>query len=100
MSVAGTYDCTIRTPMGPQSGTLVVQPGADGTFSGSISGDMGAMDITGGQVNGQTLAWSMKMTRPMPIDLECAATVNGDTISGSVKAGMFGPMDLAGTRRA
>lgn len=100
MSVAGTYDCTIKTPMGPQSGTLVVEPGADGTFSGSITGDMGAMEITGGEVHGQTLTWSMKMTKPMPIDLECTATVDGDAISGSVKAGMFGSMDLSGTRKA
>ena len=99
MAVGGTYDCTIKTPLGDQVGVLVVEPGADGTFSGSVSGDMGAMDIAGGSVSGETLSWSMKMTTPMPMDLECEATVAGDAITGSIKAGMFGSMTLNGTRR-
>jgi len=34
----------------------------------------------------------------MPMTLECEATVDGDTITGSVKAGAFGSMQLSGTR--
>jgi hypothetical protein len=32
--------------------------------------------------------------------LECTATVDGDAISGEVKAGAFGSMGLSGARQA
>jgi hypothetical protein len=100
MSVAGTYDCVTNTPLGRQKGVLTVTPGDGDSFAGHISGDLGAMDIRDGRIDGQTLRWSMKMTSPMPMDLDCTATVEGDAITGVVKAGMFGSMELTGTRRS
>ncbi len=101
MSVAGTYDCSIKTPMGDQSGTFTVVPGDDGTsFSGSITGAMGSMDIADGTIEGNTLLWKMEMTAPMPMKLDCTATVDGDQVTGKVKAGIFGSMELSGTRQA
>jgi hypothetical protein len=49
-------------------------------------------------MDGNTLTWSMKMTVPMPMTLEGSATVDGDTVTGSVKAGAFGSFPLSGTR--
>ncbi|EJL20840.1 hypothetical protein [Novosphingobium sp. AP12] len=100
MSVAGTYDCVTNTPLGRQKGVLTIVPGAGDSFNGHISGDLGSMDITDGRISGQTLTWSMKMTSPMPMDLDCTATVEGDQLTGQVKAGMFGSMELTGTRQA
>jgi hypothetical protein len=100
MSVAGTYDVTIKSPMGDQKGTLTVNPSSD-TFTGSItSGMMGSMDVSNGKVSGNTITWTMDMKVPMPMTLEGEATVDGDSISGSVKAGAFGSMPLSGTRAA
>jgi hypothetical protein len=42
----------------------------------------------------------MKMTVPMPMTLEGEATVDGDTITGGVKAGAFGTFPMTGTRKA
>jgi hypothetical protein len=100
MTVGGTYECVTKTPLGAQKGTLTIVPESADTFSGSIVGDLGAMDIKGGRISGNTLTWQMKMTMPMPMDLDCTATVDGDTITGEVKAGMFGSMSLSGTRSA
>lgn len=100
MTVAGTYDCVTQTPLGPQKGRLTIVPDGANGFSGSITGDLGSMDIAGGRISGNTLAWQMRMTMPMPMDLDCTATVDGDAINGEVKAGMFGTMKLAGTRAA
>jgi hypothetical protein len=100
MSVAGTYDCVTDTPLGRQKGVLTIIPGGDDGFTGQISGDLGTMAITDGRISGDTLAWSMKMTMPMPMDLDCTATVEGDALAGTIKAGMFGSMKLTGTRRA
>jgi len=98
MPVAGTYDCVTKTPIGAQKGRLTIVPDDAGGFSGAITGDLGSMDIKNGRVSGDTLTWQMKMTMPMPMDLDCTATVDGDTITGEVKAGMFGSMALTGTR--
>jgi hypothetical protein len=99
MSVAGTYDCTIKTPMGPQNAQLTVAPTGSDSFTGTIGGDMGQMEIEDGTVAGQTISWKMKMTKPMPMNLDCEATIDGDTLTGKIKTGMFGAMDLTGTRR-
>ncbi len=40
------------------------------------------------------------MTVPMPMTLEGTATVDGDTLTGSVNAGAFGSMAMSGTRTA
>jgi hypothetical protein len=98
MAVDGTYNTTVMSPMGDQTGKLTVNDKGDGTFSGKMEGGMGSMDIESGTVDGDTVRWSMDMTVPMPMKLECEATVDGDTITGTVNAGAFGAMPLTGTR--
>ena len=97
MSVAGTYEVSVKTPMGDQGGTFTVVVDGD-SFSGSLNGGMGSMDVAGGTVSGNTLSWKMDMKVPMPMTLDCTATVEGDTMTGDVKAGVFGSMPLTGKR--
>ncbi len=97
MSVAGSYDCVVKSPMGDQKSTLTVNVDGD-TWSGTNSGAQGSLDVYEGKVDGNTLTWKMDMKVPMPMTLEGTATVDGDTITGSVKAGMFGSMPMSGTR--
>ena len=100
MSVAGTYDCVTKSPMGDQSGTFTVVPGDDGnTFTGSMAGATGTMDVEDGKIDGNTLTWKMNMTVPMPMTLDCEATVEGDQLTGNVNAGAFGAMPLTGQRQ-
>ncbi len=98
MAVDGTFNTTVKSPMGDQSGKLTINDKGDGTFSGKMEGGMGSMDIDSGTVDGDTVRWSMDMTVPMPMKLECEATIDGDTITGTVNAGAFGAMPLTGTR--
>ncbi len=99
MSVAGQYDCVTKSPMGDQKSVLTVTVDGD-SWTGSNAGQMGALDITDGKVDGNTLTWTMDMKVPMPMKLEGSATVDGDTITGQVKAGAFGTMAMNGTRKA
>lgn len=99
MSPGGSYDCVTKTPMGDQKGVLTIVPDGEDRFTGSITGDLGSMDISDGHISGNTLSWRMKMTMPMPMDLDCTATIEGDALTGKVKAGMFGEMELKGVRR-
>jgi hypothetical protein len=97
MSVAGTYNCVTHTPMGDQTFVFTVNPDGD-TFTGTNSGQMGSMDVENGKVDGNTLIWQMKITVPMPMTLDCTATVDGDAMTGKVTAGMFGTFPMEGTR--
>ena len=98
MSAAGTWNTTVKSPMGDQSGTFTVVDNGDGTFSGNLAGGMGSMDIEDGKIDGDTLSWKMNMVVPMPMTLTCEATVEGDSLTGSVNAGAFGAMPFSGTR--
>ena len=97
MSVAGTYNTTVKSPMGDQKGTLTVNRDGD-SWTGNMAGGMGSMDISNGTVEGDTLKWTMDMTVPMPMKLTCEATVDGDSMTGKVNAGAFGDMPLSGER--
>jgi len=97
MSVSGTYNVTVKTPMGDQTGMFTVNASGD-TFTGSLDGSLGSLPVANGKVSGDTLTWQMDMKVPMPMTLDCEATVAGDTLDGSVKAGVFGSMALNGTR--
>lgn len=99
--LAGTYECTTKSPMGDQKGTLTVVPGPDGeTFTGTMVSPTGSMEVEEGRIEGNRLTWVLNMTSPMPMKLEGDATVEGDQLSGHVKAGVFGNMGLTGTKVA
>lgn len=99
MSVAGEYECITKSPMGDQKSVLTVNVDGD-SWTGSNAGQMGALEITDGKVDGNTITWTMDMKVPMPMKLEGTATVDGDTITGQIKAGAFGSMAMSGTRKA
>ena len=97
MSVAGTYDCVTKTPMGDQKSKFTVTVDGD-TFTGQQAGAMGSMDVVDGKVDGNTLTWKMNMTVPMPMKLEGSATIDGDALTGTINAGAFGAMPMTGVR--
>ncbi len=97
MAIDGVYEVIVKSPMGDQKAVLTVK--SDGaTWTGSQAGQMGANEITDGTIEGDTIRWVTKMTSPMPMTLENEATIDGDAIAGSVKAGAFGTFPLSGTR--
>jgi hypothetical protein len=98
-NVAGAYDCVTKSPMGDQKSVFTVNVDGD-SFTGSNAGGMGSLDVENGKVEGNKLTWTMNMKVPMPMTLECEATVDGDTLTGSIKAGPFGSMAMTGTRQA
>jgi len=97
MAVDGTYETVVKSPMGDQKATLTVNSSGD-TWTGTQAGAMGTTEITDGKVHGDKLTWSVSITVPMPMTLTNEATVDGDTINGTVTAGAFGSFPLTGTR--
>ena len=99
-TVAGKWNCVVRSPLGEQQSVLTVTDNGDGTWSGDNTGAMGGLSCDNGKVDGSKITWTMDMKVPMPMTLECEATVDGDTLTGGVKAGMFGTSPMTGTRTA
>ena len=95
-NVDGTWECKVSSPMGDQEFTLTVTS-AGQSFTGTASGGIGSMDV-GGEVDGDELTWSMRVSKPMSVTLNCTATVSGDALAGKVSAGIFGKFDVAGVR--
>jgi hypothetical protein len=96
MSADGNWKITINSPMGAQTLDATITTSGD-TFTGTAKGAMGEQGIEG-KVSGDTLTWSTSITSPMPMTLEFAATVAGDSMSGNVKLGAFGSAPLSGVR--
>ena len=55
-------------------------------------------DIADGKVDGDNVSWKASITTPFPMTLEFSGKVEGDKISGSVKAGSFGSFPFSGVR--
>ena len=94
--VDGSWDCTVKSPLGDQKMTITINSSGS-TFTGTASGAMGSADLSGA-VNGNTVSWKQSITVPMPLTLDCEATAEGDTLNGTVGVGAFGSFPLTGTR--
>ena len=97
MAVEGDWKLVIETPMGPQEAQLTVRPTSDTTFEGTMNGQAGQQSFSGA-IGGGTLTWQTDITSPMPLTLEFHVTVEGDSMSGETKLGMFGTAPVTGTR--
>ena len=89
MSVDGTWNVTMQTPMGAQAGTLTFHTDG-GTLTGEMGGAQGDLALEDGTCDGNELSWTVNMTSPMPIKVEA--------ISGEATLGAFGTATFEGTR--
>ncbi len=96
-NVDGTWETIIKTPMGKRRGTLVIAAAGE-SLSGNYSGDLGGSDISEGKIDGDVISCNVEATRPLKMTLGIEATVNGDTLEGTVKTSGFGTFKFSGTR--
>ena len=98
MAVDGTWKLTINTPMGAQESTLVVSTAGDKATATQSAGPSDARPVEDVKVNGNSISWKASITKPMALTLEFNGTVDGDSMNGSVKLGMFGTQSFSGVR--
>ena len=98
-NVDGSWDTVTKSPMGDQQAVLTIDSSGD-SFTGTYTGAMGSAEVKDGKVDGDTLTWKLDISVPMPMTLDCTATVDGDAMNGSVTAGAFGSFPMTGTRKA
>ncbi len=99
MAIDGKWEITINSPMGAQKAKLdLAASGA--ALTGTQHAQGASQPVANGKVDGNNLAWSASITSPMPMTLEFSGAVDGDKLSGSVKAGAFGSFPFSGGRVA
>jgi carbon-monoxide dehydrogenase large subunit len=82
MSVEGTYQVKVKTPVGEQEGTLTLAVEGQ-ALSGSLTNPRGSSDFTGGEVNGNEVHFTTKIKTPMGrLKGQVTGKVNGDTFTG------------------
>ena len=97
--IDGSWECVTKTPMGDQKTVLTIQ--RDGKYlTGTNVGANGTMDLLDGEIDGNKITWRMELTSPFTMELDASATIDGDKLSVSVKAGAFGSSVITGTRVA
>lgn len=95
--ISGAWESVVNSPMGEQRSTMTLAQDGD-TVTGTNVGAMGSAQIENGRIDGDKFTWTMDITIPMPLTLEGEATVAGDTMTGGIKAGMFGVSPMKATR--
>jgi hypothetical protein len=94
MSVVGTWEVAVKTPFGEQVVRLEFSDETTGVASqGSQS--LGLQDVSS---SGDEASWTVTLTQPVSVKVNCSVTIDGDAMSGTASAGFFGKFPLAGRR--
>jgi len=96
MSIDGSWDMTVNTPMGAQASTVVFTTDGD-TLNGEVTAPQ-PNSIYDGKVDGDTAEWKVDITVPMALTVLFKVTVDGDALSGTAAAGPFPPSQVTGQR--
>lgn len=98
MTILGTWDVTIKTPIGSLAVEYVFTAEGDGVSgAGTFREDVVPLrDIT---VDGQRVTWRQSITKPMRLNLEFDVHVDGDRLHGHSRAGRLPRSAVSGTRR-
>ena len=99
MSVAGTWRLTIATPIGKHSVILELAE-ADGIVAGIAKGDAETTPLIDPRSDGERLTWRQSITKPMRLNLTFDVAIDGDSLTGTARAGRLPASTVTGTRVA
>lgn len=98
MPVEGTWDLNIRTPIGTMEAVLDLHV-QDGTLYGTAMGAGEAVELRDMALDGDRLTWMQSITTPLRLNLAFDVTVDGDSMTGTSKAGRLPSSKVTGRRR-
>ncbi|WP_405493023.1 hypothetical protein [Nocardia sp. NBC_00511] len=98
MSVEGTWDLTISTPIGKIKAEVELRRDGD-LLSGTAQGAGEQVPLRDVVLDGDQLTWQQAVTKPMRLNLAFAVTVAGENLSGTAKAGRLPASKVIGQRR-
>ena len=70
----------------------------DGVITGVASSDAESVDFIGAVADGNRLTWTQAVTTPMKLTLKFDVTVDGDSMTGTSKAGILPASKVYGGR--
>jgi hypothetical protein len=94
---AGSWDVTIATPIGKMEVVFEITERA-GAIEGTASSDAETVDFLNTVAEGNRLTWTQDVTTPMKLSLNFDVTVDGDTMTGTSRPGLFPPSKVEGRR--
>lgn len=98
MTIDGNWEVSMNTPMGEQHATVELTSNGDVLQGKIVKSALGSEESFAGTISGNDIAFSVPITKPMPMTLAFTATIDGDNISGEVALGAFGKAPLTGKR--
>ncbi|MEN2416597.1 hypothetical protein AABB02_00635 [Streptomyces rimosus] len=99
MSIEGTWDLSMSTPIGKIKAVVEFRR-EDGVLAGTAHGTGEEVPLSEVVLDGDRLTWKQSITKPMRLNLAFAVTVDGDTLTGTSKAGRLPASKVTGERRA
>ena len=97
MSVTGTWNLTLNSPLGDQAATLQIQE-AGGAYTGTLQGKAEPTAVEELKVDGGNVGFSADADTPVGrLKLAFSGTVSGDGLSGTYST-PFGAFNFSGTR--
>ena len=96
-TIAGTWKTELKTPMGVQLATMTIteDPAAVTITEASQEEIPPVSDVA---VDGDTATFTMAVTKPMKLKVAWVLTADGDSLTGTAKAGMFPTQKVTGQR--
>ena len=96
-SPSGRWNVVVATPFGDQD--LSIDLVVDGTdVSGVSRHSSGTFPFEGGTLTGDTVTFDVSLTAPVTADLTITMTFDGDTVTGTAKAGLMPGFTITGQR--
>ncbi|MGN5633907.1 hypothetical protein [Streptomyces sp. AC154] len=99
MSVEGTWNLSISTPIGKMKAVVELRR-QDGALTGVAHGAGEEVPLADVALTGDRLTWKQSVTKPMRLNLAFDVTVDGDTFRGTSKAGRLPSSKVTGERRS
>ncbi|MYR55201.1 hypothetical protein GTY54_02720 [Streptomyces sp. SID625] len=98
MSVEGTWNLSISTPIGKIEAVVELRD-QDGVLTGLAHGAGESVPLDDIALDGERLTWKQAVTKPVRLNLAFDVKVDGDTLQGTSKAGRLPSSKVTGERR-
>ncbi|KOX24697.1 MULTISPECIES: hypothetical protein [unclassified Streptomyces] len=98
MSVEGTWNLSVSTPVGTMKAVLELRV-QDTVLTGVARGAGEEVPLGDLALDGDRLTWKQSVTKPMRLNLAFDVTVDGDTLRGTSRAGRLPASKVTGERR-
>ncbi|MFB5678160.1 DJ-1/PfpI family protein [Paenibacillus terreus] len=93
----GDWDTTITTPVGKMEVKLSIST-SDGLIRGTAAQGDEIVELINPVLQDNMLVWSLRITKPMRLNLKFEVTASGDDMTGIAKAGILPASKLTGKR--